>query len=392
MRQLFHILSTIPLLIFFSGYDAEVAAAAGTYYVGTCKPGKAEYTTITSAISKLGTAIPTGSTIDVCPGIYHEQVTITQPVTLQAVQIGDSSQVVIAGPASAPVSTVSTPDNLIALVTISNSAGPVTLKGLTIDGTGLVSSGGDIAGIFYDSSPGVINEVIVQNFSAPSQSGYNVSAISVRDDSSLSPAVTVENSSISFPNGASNTSYIGIDAGFGATSTAMALTLSNNVISNATAIGISITNGTATVTGNLIVGMPGSESEGIFLGTFGSVKVSNNSITNFSIGLSAAVTQSAPSTITGNFIAAYDEDLTLLLSSANVSVTGNEFVSLPNAPNGQGAVRQVGVDISCSQNPTMSGNKFIGNLIALDNVPAGESLQNSAGTYIGVPSVEALCN
>jgi pectin methylesterase-like acyl-CoA thioesterase len=47
-------------------------AFSSTVVVGTCKSGLTQFTTIGAAI----TAVPAGSTIDVCPNTYAEQVII----------------------------------------------------------------------------------------------------------------------------------------------------------------------------------------------------------------------------------------------------------------------------------------------------------------------------
>jgi hypothetical protein len=52
--------------------------------------------------------VPAGATINVCPGTYYEQVTISQPLTLKAVTFNNSPQVVIAVPSDglAPTSSL----------------------------------------------------------------------------------------------------------------------------------------------------------------------------------------------------------------------------------------------------------------------------------------------
>ena len=64
---------------------------AATYAVGTCKPRLPSFTTITAAV----TSVPAGSVIDVCPGTYAEQFTISQPLTLQGIATGNAARAVI---------------------------------------------------------------------------------------------------------------------------------------------------------------------------------------------------------------------------------------------------------------------------------------------------------
>jgi len=58
---------------------AVPATRASTVVVGTCLQNHQSYSTISQAVS----SVPSGSTVLVCPGVYAEQVTITQPWTLR---------------------------------------------------------------------------------------------------------------------------------------------------------------------------------------------------------------------------------------------------------------------------------------------------------------------
>src|SRR3981189_2967160 len=52
--------------------SASSSPSAPTFVVGTCKPGLSSYPSISAAVA----AAPSGSTVQVCPGTYPEQVTI----------------------------------------------------------------------------------------------------------------------------------------------------------------------------------------------------------------------------------------------------------------------------------------------------------------------------
>ena len=52
---------------------------ASTFYVGTCKIGA--FGDIQTAVN----TVPAGSTIDVCPGAYAQQIVISKAVTLQGI-------------------------------------------------------------------------------------------------------------------------------------------------------------------------------------------------------------------------------------------------------------------------------------------------------------------
>ena len=49
------------------------------------------FTTISAAVA----GVPAGATIQVCPGVYPEQVTITQPLTLKGIHSGNANRAVI---------------------------------------------------------------------------------------------------------------------------------------------------------------------------------------------------------------------------------------------------------------------------------------------------------
>jgi len=73
----------LSLAIWFSALALgaqQMSAANATNVVGTCKGGT-HFSTIQSALD----ASPAPSTVEVCPGQYAEQVTITKPVTLEGI-------------------------------------------------------------------------------------------------------------------------------------------------------------------------------------------------------------------------------------------------------------------------------------------------------------------
>jgi hypothetical protein len=65
---------------------------AATYYVGSCKNGA--YSIISAAMA----TVAAGSTINVCPRTYAEQVVMSKGLTLKGISYSNSSQAVIAAP------------------------------------------------------------------------------------------------------------------------------------------------------------------------------------------------------------------------------------------------------------------------------------------------------
>src|ERR1700674_4864998 len=142
-----------------------------TYEVGGCKRGSGyvNFTTISAAV----VGVPAGATIQVCPGVYPEQVTITQPLTLKGIASGNSNRAVITiNPNGnlAPNVTSVIGEYLYAQVLVQNvnPPGPVNIIGITVDGTngpqqGCTDASG-FAGIFYASgTAGTVNEVTARN-------------------------------------------------------------------------------------------------------------------------------------------------------------------------------------------------------------------------------------
>src|SRR4051812_5479595 len=109
-------MSTLTKLLTRIGLTALVMAAAvsgadaKTVVVGpaTCNPGPQHFTTIQAAIDSVTISAP-GSTVQVCPGIYPEQVVINGPVVLQGIVSGTAGAAVITVPAGGLIPNVVTP-------------------------------------------------------------------------------------------------------------------------------------------------------------------------------------------------------------------------------------------------------------------------------------------
>ena len=140
------------------------------YEVGGCKTGSGylNFTTVSAAVA----GVPAGATIQVCPGVYPEQVTITQPLTLKGIASGNANRAVIAinpnGNLAPNVTSSITSYPFYAQMLVQNVSpvGAVNITGITVDGAGANAgcSGETLAGIFYASgTSGTVNEVTARN-------------------------------------------------------------------------------------------------------------------------------------------------------------------------------------------------------------------------------------
>jgi len=164
------------------------AFAATKYAVGTCQPHLTSYSTISMAVS----SVPPGSTIEVCPGNYPEQVLITQPLTLEGVSSAGSAAATVAVPSGGLTQSVDSPSCIpfgeLNYQILVRSTGPVDIHNLVVDGTG---GGGAIcvAAIYYQDSSGTVSDVSARNQSSGIGMGILAETIA-----SAAQAVTVENS------------------------------------------------------------------------------------------------------------------------------------------------------------------------------------------------------
>lgn len=137
----------------------NASAFAGTYAVGTCQPNLPFFLFIQEAVS----SVPPGSTILVCPGTYAEQVVIAKPLKLQGL-LGESDAVVVS-PQGGLTHSVRAGGlgQVYYQILVVNTAGPVEISNLAVDGTGGASQIEDVAGIFYLDASGTVSDVSARN-------------------------------------------------------------------------------------------------------------------------------------------------------------------------------------------------------------------------------------
>jgi len=137
----------VPVFLSFAFGAGRLSAA--THRVGPCSGS--QYGTIGAAI----TAAQPGDMIEICPGLYPEQLVVSKPLTLRGITANGYNRVLIQ-PTLAPVSGLSTQ----AVITVLNTNG-VTLQNLAIDAShnSISGCGSDVpalAGVHFSSSSGIL--------------------------------------------------------------------------------------------------------------------------------------------------------------------------------------------------------------------------------------------
>lgn len=149
-------------LVLLAGLSSQNLFAANST-VGPCAGPGFHYGTISAAVS----APSAGPTISVCPGIYPEQVSITTSLTLKGVPNGTNDAPVIVPPSGGLVQNGSEISGfpVAAQIFVSTNGGTVSIKGITVDGTGnnVSTCGLDIDGIYYYNTAGTISDNVVRN-------------------------------------------------------------------------------------------------------------------------------------------------------------------------------------------------------------------------------------
>jgi hypothetical protein len=271
------------------------------------------YTTITDAIN----AAASGDTIEVCPALYPEQLTIMKPITIRGIGQSGVGRVLIQPTGISPDISLTYASVIMVLYTQN-----VSLVNLTVDASANKISGCSplLSGIhFYDSS-GTVDSVTTTGTSLGNQTSCttlfpgNGFGVEIDQDSTSKAAYSVEvrNSSIS---DFSRSGILAMGAG-------ITVNIQNNWIAGmgpstgVNQFGVFLANGTVgRVSGNTITqGNCGSiaildcfnlRSEGVVLRSVGDgVVVENNTINNVQAGV--FVNGANKAVVTGNSVANVD--------------------------------------------------------------------------------------
>jgi hypothetical protein len=351
------IMSRIKSLLFLLALAAQVplASAKVTYQVGTCLPKLPTFTTIAAALQ----GPPAPDVVEICPGVYDEQVIITIPVTLEGVSNG---AVELFAPSGSFLTTTDDLGDILApQVWVDNVSGKVNLTNLDVDGAlnYAVTSLSNVAvvGVLYQNSSGTIDHVVVEQEFGNGH-GFGVWF----EGGSANPSVTVENSFINTFDNA------GINMETNSSTPLLTATITGNSLDgeypNApseasgflpSVAGIAFGPGVnASVSGNFVT----NSLTGIYAGSQGSI--SKNIIEGtLDLGMTYGIdVETNDVSVTSNTIR---EAMTGIQVNSAAPVTGNMIV---------GSDFATGIGFTCNAGTNVHSNTILDAAVGLTGVPS----------------------
>jgi len=304
-RRLFTSFQAVLVISVIAGIPTFCRAATLT----VCPGGT--FSTIQSAVDVANA----GDTVQVCAGLYPEQVTITKALTVQGLAVGNANAVVILPPTTGLVANTTEtsgpllPEAAQVLVQTPKGTGgsiDVTLRDLTIDGIGNNVNGCAplVTGVLYQNASGTIAQVEARNqvLSAGKtgcQSGFGLRVESTDNAPGLA-AVTVQDSTV----------HDYQKNGITAIGTDTAVQISGNTIrgqgptNGAAENGIQVGAGASgTIVNNQVIDNiwapdtiddPADAATGILIFAASSVTVTGNTIGNSQFGIATGTSPSSP--------------------------------------------------------------------------------------------------
>ena len=289
--------------------------------------------------------------VDVCPGTYAEQVTISKPLALKGICYSNSCQAVIAMPSGGLATTSSITVGTIA-AQVEITAGPVNITNIRVDGAASTNCPSvPYFGIFYSSgSSGTVNDSEVSNEDCGSGSGNGILA---ENGPGATQTVTIEYTNIN------NYNNVGVWVDSNQERTTLNALIKDNYMTNGTT-GISLyDNVGGSVTNNFVV----NNSQGMFLASASSSPVSGNVVVGGNVGVFVA----APVSVTSNKILNTAQE-GIYLSASNATVNTNTIV----IQNETG----IGIDFNCSTGNVTDTNTINGAAIGFDEFPGSSTGTN----------------
>jgi hypothetical protein len=326
---------------------ATLAAAPGmahTYYVGKCKSGA--YSTIQSAVN----GVPAGSTIEVCPGIYPEQVIIDKALTLEGIPNYETGPVVITDVGVSLTTTTSIYWGTIA-PQIQVTAGPVNITNINVtENNGPACPGLEIAIFYASGSSGTVKGVVTNGNCHLGSVG-----IAAENGAGASQSVTIEDSQIQAGSNA------GISIGSDQIPSSLSAEVRNNFLwTNPTGV-MSLGNVQGSIINNSITSYPPGGT-GVWAGS-ANVAVSGNWVAQQNIGIDIEGTAVS---VTSNQI------FNTAITGINIGVDGVTVKSNSIAYSVNSAI-----EFNCTTGDTVTANIINSADLGLDKVPTGFTGSNT---------------
>ena len=366
----------------------QMAHAAIT--VGSCEARNHSYTTIGQAI----TAAHGGETINVCPGTYSEQLTITKPLTIRGITITGQPGVTITAPAAGlqqlPAGSGFYPQVYV------YRAGSVTINNIAVNGAGANILFGSIAfdttsacqigfikdfsGIYFANTSGDVRNVSVSGHFANS---------ATPDSPQLYPNC---GSGIEFANrGEAGLVADSVINGYGYTgiSSTGPVRVVRNVLSSPSGpyqIGISVTKTGSTVNGNTVSGAQFIQSTGIQ----GGEEVNDNVVQGWMLGIANAK-EVNHNTLLNNAIGISDPDLATRNLLTGTAQYTDPTCATGGCQPGQATKATVGIDMQCEESSQIRQNGIVGLGIGIANVKKNET-PSSSNLFAEVGTTATTCS
>jgi hypothetical protein len=192
-KKVLSFVSALALLGLPVSLTVPVGRAAGVIVVGqngVLCPG-AQFAKIQDAVD----AASAGDSIQICPGTYIEQVSISKPLQLN----GNNGAIIRPNNIVANSTGVASGQAIAAIILVQDTTG-VTIRNVIVDGVdnGISACAPDLIGIFYRNASGELSHVAVRDVKLNStlngcQSG---SAVLVQSSNGVNSVVAIEESSI----------------------------------------------------------------------------------------------------------------------------------------------------------------------------------------------------
>lgn len=389
------IIITAAAIAILAGLSGQSLTAA-TVSVGTCVTGGIHFAMIQAAVN----GVPAGSTIQVCPGNYPEQVVINKNLTLTGVRSGTAENPVLVIPSGGFVANATSPTSgapLAAHILVESPATNVTIRYLAVDGTGNNLNAGcsdaRLIGIYYQNASGRLNYVVARN-QAQDEANFGCAGsaglgIFVQSAGTSTPAtVTIENSTV----------YGYQKSGIIANETGTTVTINGNSVVGAGPIGIG-QNGiqigygaTGRIENNIVAddiynGNPANgTASGILIYDSGSMTITGNSVSSTQNGIPIQTDGSQPdndNTVTNNLVTN-----TQLGDGIDLCSNGNTVTSNTVFTSGQSGIH---LDSSCASaiSNTSTGNNNVVSRNIVNDACAGILLGSGTGNTVSTTNTLA---